>query len=97
MVGVLMFFVVIYDIRDTVRLQKVAKVMESFGQRVQKSIFECELERLAWLKMRCQIEKVMDSEEDSVKFFRLCSSCYEKGQAIGRCSRMLPLNDLEII
>ncbi len=92
-----MFFVVIYDIRDVKRLHKVAKVMESFGQRVQKSIFECELESLALLKMRSQVEKVIDPEEDSVKYFRLCSTCFEKGQALGQCSRMLPLKEVEII
>jgi CRISPR-associated protein Cas2 len=92
-----MFFVVIYDIRDVKRLHKVAKVMESYGQRVQKSIFECELEGLAFLKMRTQVEHMIDPDEDSVKYFRLCSKCFEKGLAMGQCTRMLPLKEVEII
>jgi len=33
-------WIVIYDILDKKRLTKVAKLMESFGMRIQRSVFE---------------------------------------------------------
>lgn len=92
-----MFFVVIYDIRDTRRLHRVAKVMESYGQRVQKSIFECDLEKTAFFRLRKHLDQIIDPDEDSIKFFRLCGSCFEKGTALGQCDRMIPLKGVEII
>jgi CRISPR-associated protein Cas2 len=71
--------------------------MESYGQRVQKSIFECELEKIAFFKMRKHVEHVIDPEEDSVMYFRLCSTCFEKGLALGQCTRMLSLKEVEVI
>lgn len=53
------------------RLRRVAKVCEAHGQRVQKSVFECVLnrEQLEWLKHR--LRRVMDMEEDSLRIYRL--------------------------
>lgn len=53
------------------RLRRVAKVCEAHGQRVQKSVFECVLnrEQLEWLKHR--LRRVMDLEEDSLRIYRL--------------------------
>ena len=92
-----MWFLIIYDIREPERLTKVAKIMEDYGQRVQKSVFEAKLERPALKRLQHRLVKVMDTEEDSVKFFRLCSQCWEKVEVYGQCSRMLPLKELEII
>ena len=39
-----MLILVTYDIADPRRLRRVAKVSEGFGRRVQKSVFECELD-----------------------------------------------------
>lgn len=53
------------------RLRRVAKVCEAHGQRVQKSVFECVLnrEQLEWLKHR--LRRVMDPEQDSLRIYRL--------------------------
>ena len=62
-----MFYLVAYDISDDKRLREVAKLMEAYGKRVQRSVFECSLskQRLADLvhvsKMR------MNRLEDKVQ------------------------------
>ncbi|MGV3523189.1 MAG: CRISPR-associated endonuclease Cas2 [Candidatus Sericytochromatia bacterium] len=66
-----------YDIREPRRLQQVAKVLESYGHRLQYSIFRChltprELERLTW-----QLTKVTE-KEDSVISVGLCSGCVQQ-------------------
>ena len=38
-----MRWIVLYDIRNPRRLRRVARLMEGYGQRVQHSVFECDL------------------------------------------------------
>lgn len=71
-----MDFLVSYDVRtDTPegerRLRRVAHVCEGFGQRVQKSVFECSLtpEQLELLMHR--LTQTANLEEDSLRIYRL--------------------------
>lgn len=65
------------------RLRRVAKVCEAHGQRVQKSVFECVLnrEQLEWLKHR--LRRVMDPEHDSLRIYRLREPRERYVQVIG--------------
>lgn len=53
------------------RLRRVAKVCEAYGQRVQKSVFECLVDggQLELLKHRLHAE--IDLKEDSLRIYRL--------------------------
>ena len=66
---------VTYDISDERRLRRVAKVTEDFGRRVQKSVFECDLEEDRLLKLRQRLADEMDGTLDSVRFYRICARC----------------------
>ncbi|MDQ7031616.1 MAG: CRISPR-associated endonuclease Cas2 [Desulfonauticus sp.] len=92
-----MWILAIYDIRDEKRLNKVAKLMESYGQRVQRSVFELDLDRFALIALQEQLLEIINKDEDAVKFFRLCNKCWEKCIVFGNCSRSLPLKELDII
>lgn len=70
-----MFVVVSYDIVDDKKRLRVAKLMKNYGVRVQKSVFECRLDDRRYLKMKEQIEKVIDWEEDGVRYYALCAGC----------------------
>ncbi len=66
------------------RLRRVAKTCEAFGQRVQKSVFECivnpvELEQLMH-RLRLQI----DVTQDSLRVYRLREPREQYLQVIGR-------------
>ena len=64
---------VAYDIRDTKRLRRVAKVMEGHGIRMQYSVFVCDLtaaERLALIRA---LVDIVDTTED-------CVACVELGE-----------------
>lgn len=78
-----MLFVVCYDIADERRLRKVARTMLSFGQRVQRSVFECELQERDLQKLKVAIEAIIDMRRDSVRLSRLCGSCRRKRLAWG--------------
>lgn len=74
-----MLVVVSYDVctKDTAgerRLRRVAKLCESYGQRVQKSVFECIVEPDRWTRLRLQLLDEYDSAEDSLRFYFLGSN-----------------------
>ncbi|NLF18098.1 MAG: CRISPR-associated endonuclease Cas2 [Lentisphaerae bacterium] len=61
----------VYDIADPKRLRLVARIMESFGIRVQKSVFECHLPQSALKRMLSCVQGVMDAEVDSLRVYPL--------------------------
>lgn len=53
------------------RLRKVAKICEGFGQRVQKSVFECVLSESQMVQLEHRLWGVIDAETDSLRIYRL--------------------------
>ncbi|MEX2238910.1 MAG: CRISPR-associated endonuclease Cas2 [Dehalococcoidia bacterium] len=53
------------------RLRRVAKVCEGYGQRVQKSVFECSLNEGQLEILRHRLVKEMKRGEDSIRIYRL--------------------------
>jgi len=53
------------------RLRRVAQTCEKYGQRVQYSVFECDLDQAQLEVLMHRIEKLIDKESDSVRFYRL--------------------------
>ncbi len=70
-----MFVLVSYDIVDDRKRLRLAKLMKSYGERVQKSVFECRLDDRRYLTMKQGIEKLIDWELDSVRYYILCGLC----------------------
>ena len=53
------------------RLRRVARVCEDNGQRVQYSVFECEVDPAQWTAMRTRLVDAIDPETDSLRFYFL--------------------------
>ena len=70
-------WLVIYDIRDSKRLRKVAKCMESYGMRVQKSVFEIEAKEVTIEELRTRVNNIIDIE-DFVVYFDVCEKDWQK-------------------
>ena len=88
-----MMLVVAYDVDTTniggdKRLRKVAKLIEGYGSRVQNSVFEVILDPAQLVKMKSELEKIIDTKEDSVRIYRLGSTYQNKIEVIGRKSRV---------
>lgn len=71
-----MLVLVTYDVKtDTEdgqrRLRRVAKVCENYGQRVQKSVFECLVDPDQWVKLRNRLEGEVKMDEDSLRYYYL--------------------------
>lgn len=53
------------------RLRKVALTCQNFGQRVQKSIFECSVNQMQYEDLRSRLTSIIDKEEDNLRLYRL--------------------------
>jgi CRISPR-associated protein Cas2 len=71
-----MMVLVAYDVKTQnkagqLRLRRVAKVCEDFGQRVQNSVFECLVEPAQWTELRKRLMDVANLDTDSLRFYFL--------------------------
>lgn len=69
---------VTYDVSTTSsagrrRLRQVAKKCLDFGQRVQNSVFECQIDWEQWTRLRLDLLDLIDPSEDSLRFYMLGS------------------------
>ena len=78
-----MNMIVAYDIANPKRLNRVAKIIKDYGERVQKSIFEVTVDAKNFMEMKARIEDEIVFEEDGVKFFPLCEKCAATLENIG--------------
>ena len=53
------------------RLRRVAKVCESTGQRVQKSVFECQLDIAQFEALERKLLAEIDTEQDCLRLYRM--------------------------
>jgi CRISPR-associated protein Cas2 len=53
------------------RLRRVARACKDFGQRVQKSVFECTVGQTDWVQFRERLLKEIDPVQDSLRFYFL--------------------------
>uniref|UniRef100_UPI0025F2D374 CRISPR-associated endonuclease Cas2 n=1 Tax=Thiocapsa sp. TaxID=2024551 RepID=UPI0025F2D374 len=55
----------------TRRLRRVAKACERVGQRVQKSVFECQVNQMQFEELERTLLAEVDLEKDNLRFYRL--------------------------
>ncbi|MBM4164563.1 MAG: CRISPR-associated endonuclease Cas2 [Lentisphaerae bacterium] len=76
-----------YDITTPKRLRRVAKTCEDYGCRIEKSVFECDLDEATFAIFWEQILGEIDPEEDSLIAYRVCKSCVKEIQSAGVVER----------
>lgn len=79
-----MFYVISYDVPDDKRRQKIADLLEGYAARVQKSVFEANLEPAQYADLRKRLERLMKPEEDNIRFYRLCGECRNGIEVVGK-------------
>lgn len=55
-----------YDIREPARLRQICKLMEAHGERLQYSVFVCDLTKSELTHLRARAEAIMSLSVDSV-------------------------------
>ena len=69
-----MFVLITYDVNTQTaagrtRLRRVAKECVNFGQRVQNSVFEINLEYGKFILLKDRLIKLIDPETDNLRFY----------------------------
>jgi CRISPR-associated protein Cas2 len=72
----MMVVLVTYDVSTTTedgrrRLRRTASTCLDFGQRVQNSVFECNVDMAQWTQLKLRLLEIIDPEEDSLRFYFL--------------------------
>lgn len=65
------------------RLRRVARVCCNYGQRVQKSVFECLVDPAQWVTLRQNLIEEVKLEEDSLRFYFLGSNWKPRVEHVG--------------
>ena len=83
-----MYILVTYDVDTTDksgqrRLRRVAKACLDYGQRVQNSVFECELTEVQFCILKERINEIIDLSLDSIRFYHLNRSENRRVEVMG--------------
>ena len=84
-----MFVLITYDVNITSphgekRLRNVARVCLNYGKRVQNSVFECILTEAQFVVFRDQLKGIIDSDQDSIRFYMLGKNWKRKVETLGK-------------
>lgn len=76
--------VIIYDISDDKRRLLVSNLLEGYGKRVNRSVFECQVKHV---KQRKKLEDALTREinpkVDSLRVYTVCANCMESSTVLG--------------
>lgn len=83
-----MLVLITYDVNTTTsagkrRLRMVAKKCVAYGTRVQNSVFECVLDNSQYKLLKHELEQLIDTNFDSLRFYTLGNSYQNKVTHIG--------------
>ena len=83
-----MLVVVTYDVSTETaagrkRLRRVAKVCEGSGQRVQKSVFECQVNDMQLEELERRLLAEIDEGSDNLRFYRITESAQVRVRQYG--------------
>ena len=78
-----MLVLVVYDIPNDKRRNKLATFLEGYGRRVQYSVFECFLDLAEMRKLHRQVAKRVVESEDNVRFYWVTKDALSQVLTIG--------------
>jgi CRISPR-associated protein Cas2 len=65
------------------RLRKIAKECQNYGQRVQNSVFECNVDAAQFAGLKLRLTEIIDKEHDSLRFYQLGNNYKTKVEHVG--------------
>ena len=83
-----MLMLITYDVSTETsagrrRLRRISRACLDFGQRVQKSVFECEVDPAQWAGLRARLIGEIDAATDSLRFYRLGAEGRRRVEHVG--------------
>jgi CRISPR-associated protein Cas2 len=91
-----MLVLVTYDVSTITkegrkRLTRAAKACLDYGQRVQNSVFECQIDPTQWAQLKLRLLDLYNPKEDSLRFYYLGANWHRRVEHHGT----KPSTDLE--
>lgn len=79
---------VTYDVKTSegngaARLRGVAKACRDYGQRVQLSVFEIEVDPADWTRLKARLETIINPDIDSLRYYYLGSNWQRRVEHVG--------------
>ena len=83
-----MMVLITYDVNTETqagkkRLRLVAKQCQNYGQRVQYSVFECLVDPVQFAQFRKELERIIDKETDSLRYYFLGKNWKRRVEHVG--------------
>ena len=84
-----MYILITYDVDTTSkdgarRLRSVAKACMNYGQRVQNSVFECEVSEAQLCTLKSVIRDIIDKKMDSIRIYYLSRNNARRIETLGK-------------
>lgn len=77
-----MFVILVYDV-NVKRVAKVLKTSRKYLNWVQNSVLEGDISEVNYRKLKTELLRIIDAEEDSVIFYTFRTKNYSKREAFG--------------
>ncbi len=78
-----MIYIIAYDIADNKRRLRVAKTLESWGYRIQESVFQQRLDTATMARVRSSLVALISESDDVIHIYPACSSCADRADILG--------------
>ena len=83
-----MMVLITYDIATSEpggdkRLRQAAKACLDFGQRVQCSVFECQVDPAQWAALKHRLEDILNPATDSLRYYYLGKNWNRRVEHVG--------------
>ncbi|MEA3465772.1 MAG: CRISPR-associated endonuclease Cas2 [Thermodesulfobacteriota bacterium] len=91
-----MLALISYDIVKNSTRSRFHRFLKEFGLNTQKSIFECEIDRLALHRIKEYAQKHLDADEDSLIIYTLCRQCQGKVAVSGQGIKLMTVDFMVI-
>ena len=73
-----MLVLVSYDLEDDTKRTRLYKKLKDFGPRVQYSVFEADITKDEFEKLKKMLSQVKLDNDDSIRLYPICESCKNK-------------------
>lgn len=77
-----LFVILVYDFNQK-RVSKALKITRKYLHWVQNSVFEGEISKANFVKLKMELENLIHPEEDSVIFYTFRSQIYSQREELG--------------
>ncbi len=81
------FCIVAYDVSLAKRRNRLVKLLEPYGRRINRSVYECMFTDVQLRRLKEQIALILSPGKDQVVIYPICVSCYTRAVYIPEIKR----------